>query len=258
MKTNVVFETLLTIGLTEFEAKIYLKLLENSELNVSALSQVFEVHRNKIYQALETLENKGLLSYSKDYSRSIEVEQPSKILSILQEQENQITQTKNSFLEVLPSVLSSYYSSGKQQFIKVYTGQSEFMNLFYKLYSETDQELVFFGNGDMFRSLVSPFFLNTVINVRVQRKIPMRMIDSKKSESLEDAIKRGVKEHRKFKQFPFELKSFGTFHVAGNKVVIWNPVAANAIMIEDKTTSDFFREIFNIIWDLMPEGEREI
>jgi len=258
MKTNVVYETLLAIGCTEIEAKIYQKLLENTDLNVSDLAQIFVVHRNKIYISLESLENKGLINYNKDYSRKIEVEQPSKILSILQEQENNLNQTKNSFLEVLPAVLSSFYSSGKQQFIKVYSGQTEFMNLFYKLYSETDQELLFFGNGDMFRKLVSPFFLNTVIKVRVERKIPMRMIDSKTSESLVDATKRGTREYRTYKQFPSDLKSFGTFHVAGNKIVIWNPVVANAIMIEDKTTSDFFREIFELIWASIPGEGREI
>lgn len=54
-------KALTIIGLTELEAKVYLKLLEIKEIKVTKLSKQTKVSRTQLYPLLEKLVEKGVL-----------------------------------------------------------------------------------------------------------------------------------------------------------------------------------------------------
>lgn len=60
MNTPLILSTLRDLGLTSYEAKIYLTLLERDTLTVPEISKLAEVPRPSAYQALDKLMSKGM------------------------------------------------------------------------------------------------------------------------------------------------------------------------------------------------------
>ena len=80
-------------GLKSNEAKIYITLLENGISLVSDLYKKIAVHRRNIYDALEKLQEKGLVTVViKKGKKHFEAVNPEKLLDYLQEKEEGIKQ----------------------------------------------------------------------------------------------------------------------------------------------------------------------
>ena len=61
MKTGKIKKTLTLVGLTDLEAKVYIKLLKLKEAKVSTLARATKVTRTQLYPLLEKLIEKGVV-----------------------------------------------------------------------------------------------------------------------------------------------------------------------------------------------------
>jgi len=61
MRTNKIKRGLTLIGLTDLEAKVYIKLLKLKEAKVSTLAKATKVTRTQLYPLLENLIEKGVV-----------------------------------------------------------------------------------------------------------------------------------------------------------------------------------------------------
>ena len=93
------------IGLTNNESKIYLALLNRRNCLVSQLVAETKLNRTHIYDRLEKLIDKGLVSYiimsEKKYFNAVS---PNKLLQMIEEEEKEILKRKKEFLSILPNV----------------------------------------------------------------------------------------------------------------------------------------------------------
>lgn len=81
------------IGLSDSEANVYLTLLKLGEATVAEISQSSGLHRTNIYDSIEKLKEKGLVSYlSKENKQFFRAADPENILTYLQEKEASISQ----------------------------------------------------------------------------------------------------------------------------------------------------------------------
>jgi sugar-specific transcriptional regulator TrmB len=102
-------------GLTDKEAKVYNSLVEKVESTVYLLAQDTKIPRTTIYEILETLVSKGLVSYSrKNGVKHFFVESPNKLVRILEEK-MAITR------ELLPLLLATP-NKGVSPTVKLYIG----------------------------------------------------------------------------------------------------------------------------------------
>ena len=60
------FEKLVPLGLTNTEAKIYVTLIDLGRAQAGIISRKSGIHRRSVYDALERLIEKGLVSYIKE------------------------------------------------------------------------------------------------------------------------------------------------------------------------------------------------
>jgi len=80
-------------GLTENEAQIYLILLHLGSASASEITQKSKIHRINVYDILERLQGKGLVSYVIVGKRkNYEASDPQKILEIEEERKKKIEQ----------------------------------------------------------------------------------------------------------------------------------------------------------------------
>ncbi len=83
------------IGLTEGETKVYLALLKIGETSVGSIGRESKVSKSKMYDILDKLIDKGLVSYiTRDGIKQFSPNSPHAIIDLVMKQEQELIQTK--------------------------------------------------------------------------------------------------------------------------------------------------------------------
>lgn len=97
------------MGLNQTQAKVYLTLLQLGSGYIQEIAKKSALKRTTTYSILDTLVQKGLVSYSKKKAhREYAVEDPKKIPKSLNKEIDKIKQTQQDVLEILPELSSLY------------------------------------------------------------------------------------------------------------------------------------------------------
>jgi sugar-specific transcriptional regulator TrmB len=105
-----VVEKLQKVGLTEYEAKVYLSLLSDHLNSASKLSEKSGVPRTKIYQVLESLEHKGWIQIYSGIPLLFKAVDPRDIFE-------KIKKDYNEFLESIQTTLDKEVMKMKEKFV---------------------------------------------------------------------------------------------------------------------------------------------
>jgi HTH-type transcriptional regulator, sugar sensing transcriptional regulator len=109
-------------GLTEGEIKVYLALLELGSSTTGPIIEKSGIARSIIYQILEKLMQKGLVSYiTKDKTKYFQSAQPQKILEFIENREIQLKENKKKVEDLLPQLLLHQKMQPKSE-ANIYTG----------------------------------------------------------------------------------------------------------------------------------------
>ena len=112
------------LGFTEREQKVYIALLELGLTTVGPIASRTKLQHSKVYETLDKLQEKGLVSYIiQSKTRHYQPAEPKEILNIIEDR-------KQRFLEIIEELeLKKRYSQSKQVAI-VYEGFKSFKALF--------------------------------------------------------------------------------------------------------------------------------
>jgi len=98
-------EELRNIGLTNGESRTYLSLLKLGSSTVGPIVKESGISYSKIYEVLGRLLEKGLVSYNiKEKTKYFQAVSPNKLLSFLEQKENEIVENKNQLKKILPKL----------------------------------------------------------------------------------------------------------------------------------------------------------
>ncbi|MGV8168974.1 MAG: TrmB family transcriptional regulator [Candidatus Nanoarchaeia archaeon] len=123
-------------GLTEGENKVYLALLELGSSTTGPIVEKSGVSRSIIYQILEKLMEKGLVSFiTKEKTKYFQAAEPSKIIEYIEEREKNLKETKNKIEKILPELLLKKNTS-KESKINVYTGMKGMITAHENMYNK--------------------------------------------------------------------------------------------------------------------------
>ncbi len=169
-KNNMELELLQELGFTPREIKVYLALLELGSTTVGPIATKSKLQSSKIYETLEKLKEKGLVSYviiSK--TKHFQASDPKEILNILDEK-------RRKFKDLLEELkLKQKYSESKQ-ISTVYEGFKSFKALFNKILDELNHgdEYWAFAFKNEYRSPSASIFLSNF-----HKKLEDKKIDDK-------------------------------------------------------------------------------
>jgi sugar-specific transcriptional regulator TrmB len=111
------------IGFTQGEIKVYFALLELGETSTGKIISKSQVARSKVYEILEKLEKKGLVSEAiKSGTRYFQASNPERILDYIKNKEKEIQQEEQEFNKILPDLINKQKFQEQKQEVKVYTG----------------------------------------------------------------------------------------------------------------------------------------
>ncbi len=252
-KYNQIIESLDLLGVSDFDIKVYISVLEKGITTISSLARELEVERPTVYASLERLKALTLIPESKEaYSRSLTVEPPSRILSLMENVKSSIRQQEASLEESLPDLMAEFAEKGRVAAFRLFQGRQQFLTIVEESLREAKGEILFFGNATEFIRFEGTEYEREWIRKRVRKKLPIRMIVlpfDEKNHEIKELEETSMKELRVTKFLPKENQFQSSFMIYGYKTAIWNPIAERAIVLDDPIITEMYKQMFEMIWN---------
>jgi HTH-type transcriptional regulator, sugar sensing transcriptional regulator len=158
------------MGLDEKESKVYLALLELGESNIQRIAKKSGVKRTTVYDIIESLKEKGLLSSATRHKKIIySAEDPRKLEYALEEK-------KKTLQSLLPELLSIANKLDKKPKIRFYEGTEGIKEVYRDTLNYPDQELLAWVSEDAIKSFDEKFLNEYYLQKRSEKKIWVRAI----------------------------------------------------------------------------------
>ncbi len=248
MNESEINHALKDIGFTIGESKIYLNLLKIGESKVGPIIDSSGVSRSKVYDILERLVKKGVVSrLEKNKVLYYQALSPNHILKFLKEKEEQIKLEQKKIMELIPQLTS--LSSKKDIDIKVYEGIEGFKAVIERTIQELKKDDIYEAMGV---SKTTDFMRNYAIKiyqVQEKKKFKARSIfDQEGSHKIEE---RKNKLHE-IRILPKGFHTPALFTVYNDTVGIHlgNENKTISIVIKQEEIAQSFRATFEAMWNI--------
>lgn len=235
-----IFEIFESIGFSKKECEVYLSLLKSGGASVGEMSKDTKLHRPNIYDLLERLSKKGVVSQTKkDGVRIFFAADPQDVL-------NYVKQKGYEFEKFIPQLKQLSSKEGKnERKISIAEGITPIRNVLLELLDEEETIYSYSipkESSDIFGGVLREFHPK-----RISKKIVMKHIYN------EDAVERvKILNKRKFTEariLPKEYDSTTNTIVCGDNVVIifWeDPITS--IKIKDISIAKTYKKYFDVLW----------
>ncbi len=239
------------IGLTDYETKVYLSLLEIGEGTSGDIIKKAKLKTGKIYEILESLKDKGLISeVKKNNIRHYSATEPKRIYDYLNIKKKELEKTEKDISIIMPLLLEKTKSVNKKTMkIEVYTGFEGFKTAFSKeinKYSKNTEVLVFGIQPKIkYDKKINDFFTHKIYPERKRNKILTRKIKdiSTINQKSDFCYPKKVKY--------LNYKSMTIIEVYKDLTLIESYMENPIILaIESHEVSNSFRDQFEILWKM--------
>jgi sugar-specific transcriptional regulator TrmB len=231
-------------GLAGNEAKVYLALLELGSALAGEITKKSGVNRTNVYDALDKLTEKGLVSYVIQANRKFfEAVSPGRIVKYLEEKEKDIRKRKELVNSALPELELKRKLSREPQEATIYKGKKGLKSIAEDIL-KTKKELLVFGAEGKFVDLFTHYAQQWHMR-RGKLKIPVKIIYNERIRAKKSKAKFPILKMR-FNSNVYETPA--TTWIYGNKVaiIVWSdqPIAT---LIRSKEVANSYRQFFNIL-----------
>lgn len=231
-------ENLSELGLSKRENKTYLSLLELGSTTVSHIVRKTGIPSSKIYEVLERLQSKGLVSYVLIRGvRHYQASNPKIILQHLDEKREKIR-------KILP-ILIAKQKLAKKQSVELYEGQKAVFTMFTNLIRDgrRNEPYLIFSVGEEIKSQRIHRFFKILSARRKVRGMDVRLLRTERNRPS------WKKKHTKVKirYTPFDFPQGITVFRDTVIVLTWEEVPY-AIKIDSEVFANSFRKFFLQLW----------
>ena len=234
MEINKVLENL---GLKEGEIKVYLDLLKFNQSSVAKIKERTQLHRTTIYDFLDSLMNKGLVSHiTISGTKEFRAKEPEKLFQLLDEKKDQLTLIFSE-LEQLQNQNNVKFSA---EVLKGKEGFKFWLNDMIK----TNKNVYGFGvDEEMFQSQFK-YEVAQYFNKRKKLKYKERLLTKESTNFV------FYNEFTTYRYLPDKYFSPTPTIVYGNKtmILIWEPL--HIILIDNKGLADSYKNNFELLWKM--------
>jgi len=240
-------ETLIGIGFTEKEAKVYLALLSFSRATAYLIYLKSGLKKATVYVILENLVKKGFILKIPENKKSIYIaKSPADCIKIFQ-------QKLNEAKEILPELMAIQKKKPEKVSVSYYQGIEGIK----EVYNDTLKypgEFLAFGSEDVVKILGYEWMSDFIKN-RVKKNIFVRAITPTTQYFKEELLEKDKQELREIKfinqeEYPFsiEIDVYG-----GSKVSLISGKEAMGAIIESSEVHNTMKLIFEILWKNLPK-----
>jgi sugar-specific transcriptional regulator TrmB len=230
-------EMLRKIGLTDNEIKVYMTLLRIKSGLAGEITKVSGIHRRSVYDAIERLIQKGLVSYAWEGKRKyFQAEKPDRILDI-------ITNWEEEVKDSLPKLNAIYEGGFVKEQVITYRGKNGLKSVMDDQIEVGKDIYIYGAYGNLDERL--KYFFAQFEKRRIKKKIHVQLIFDENERSRWAGNLPLV--NARF--MPAGFSGPVTTEIYGDRVIIlhWleNPII---FMMKSQEVARAYRKYFDIIW----------
>jgi len=229
------------LGLTDNEIQIYLILLKQGIMNPSEISQKLGLHRGYIYDALERMQEKGVVNIIlKDNKKHYQVTSPENLVELLKFK-------LEYFQKVVPDLMKLAHLEKKETKVEVHKGKRVFRTLLKDVLATTKKNDMIHLVGideNLLLTEIEPIYLRQYLTLSKAKGIQERLIIKKGSRKIKEP---NIQYKELDEKYIGEMQQF----IYGNKLAIFVlGTPRYLIVIENKEIADTYRKQFNLLWEI--------
>jgi sugar-specific transcriptional regulator TrmB len=228
------------IGLTDYEIKIYLALLENGQLSAYQLAEKTGLYRQVIYDTLNRLVEKGYVnSVKEEKSQLYSALDPKLILEYLYEK-------TEGFKQILPDLNKIQNKSSDKVKVETYRGKNVLRIAFRDIINALKQK----GGENLCTAVDEEFVASSQETIVDQYERDMLRFNIKERIVIKEGVRgRFKKGTSKYKRIPQKFFNPNPTQIYGDNVQIvlmGNP--SHLIIIRSKEVAESYRKQFEFLW----------
>ncbi len=226
-------------GLTKLEIKVYLAILDLGSALVGVISRKSGAHRRSVYDVLDRLIEKGLVSYILTNNRRYyQATNPERLTELIKEKQNNIA-------EILPELMLKFNLAKEKQETNFFRGKEGLKTIFYDQLNE-GKTICIIGGSEQAAEVIRYFF-EKYDKERIRKKIKVKILFSREAKS---KIKRIPLSEIRF--LPEGFGGLASTNIYGNKVaiIVWSRTNPLGILIKQKEVAESYLKYFELLWKI--------
>ena len=234
-------EVLRDLGLADKEIRVYIALLGMGVSRVQEIAKEAKLLRTTVYEVLDSLIGKGLVSYSiKSGVRHFETAEPAKLRHVVEERRRKV-------LEIMPELEAIASGVKEKPRVETYEGREGLKTFMRNVIKGDIEEMHAFGAEGKFREMFSYFF-ESWDRDRVKNNVLLRIIYNERirKKKLDEGIPLSS-----MRFLPGKYKFPSTTFVYGDNVgiVLWSAEPL-AISIKSGEIAKSYENFFQLLWSI--------
>jgi sugar-specific transcriptional regulator TrmB len=247
-------ELLSEIGLSESEKKVYLTLLDLGDSTRQNIVDKSGVSGSKIYELLEKLQQKGLVSiYIQNKIKHFKPTNPTQILNFIQKKKEKIIDLEEQTKLLIPDLLLRFNSSKKGQEVELILGVKGLEMIFreqVEILKKGETCYVLggtWGTGEQIEERTQEFFEKIHV-IRENKKIKTKMLFNIKQKDTTKKLYSSKKYPSTITRY-IEHTSPVAINIYKNKtIIIIFGKEISSICITSQDVANSFIEYFDLLW----------
>lgn len=245
-------ETLMNIGLSLNEARVYESMLQLGEANVNLISIKSKVHRRNVYDALNKLMEKGLVAeYVVKGEKHFRATNPDRLQTILKEREDKLE-------KVLPELKVRFQTIRPEEQAYIYRGIQGFRNYMQDIL-DVDEDVYCIGaKGGWFDPRLASFRARFYRELKKKKLHAYHLFDHEMREHVKKTgMESPVHEHLSEARFlPQKYSTNSAIDIFGDRVVTFTGLNINKLdddlvqfVLISRKLADSYKKWFWLMWD---------
>ncbi len=235
------------IGLAPSEISVYTALLRTGSAKVGVLIKEVSWHRSRVYEAINRLIDKGLVSYViKNNVKFFQASDPERLLSYIEEQKEKLNEKEKTIKDILPELRKQISPLMPNAEAHVLYGKEGFKTMRKDVLKQKQTLYLIGAVGKEDRAV--QYFFPGFDKLRIKSKIKMKVLYDSEVKG-KPITKLGLMET---KFLPKEYSSPAVINVYADRVVnvLWQGDTPICFMIINKDIADSYRKWFDLIWKI--------
>jgi HTH-type transcriptional regulator, sugar sensing transcriptional regulator len=239
-------EKLQKIGLTPGESEIYELLVESGETKAGTLIKQAKITSSKVYDVLERLIHKGLVSYvEREGIKHYQATPPERLDDFLEEKKTEIQLAQDELGRIIKLIKAENKEKKERNTVRMFIGKQGPKIVLKELAEESRKEKYNFGYGTQDNPFMEQFPHDM-----------QEFFDAEKKYGLKTKIlfakgKKQKQPNAEIRYLPPEFMTPVRTMIAGNKVFMVDFTGnITSIIIENKSIAQSHKEHFQFLWKI--------
>ncbi|RLE38739.1 hypothetical protein DRJ17_02995 [Candidatus Woesearchaeota archaeon] len=238
------------LGLTKNEIAVYLALNKIGNSTVSSIIKQAKISSGKIYETLDKLIDKGLVSVNiTNNTKHFQATNLQRLEDYAKEKENEWRLKQKAIQGLLPQISKLRIKKEKIPSVRMYVGLKGFKNAVYDALDCMKKGEVILGMGITSKKqnkALNTFWLN-FSKERIRRRIKVRNLFSEKESEFIDEFKKMKYTENRY----LENITPNAVDIFGDTVLIFSyEKTPSVVTIEDENVAISFKAFFNSLWKI--------